>query len=329
MRGMRIFGASLLALAVAACNSSEQAEAEEQPESPEGANTVEAEAPPASNPEAEAKAAADFEKLATENAAASAAFLEENAAREGVATADDGLQYMVLEEGAAEGVKPALGDLIDIEYVGTSRDGVEFDSSGGRGAAARFPLTDQLPGWTKGIMMMREGDRYRFFAPSELAYGKDGAPPVIGPNEAVIYEVELLKVHSAEKNLEAANKFLEENGKKEGVTTTESGLQYEVLTEGPADGENPTAADVVRVHYQGTLINGTEFDSSYSRGQPAEFPLGQVIAGWTEGVQLMKVGDKFRFFVPPDLGYKETGTPGGPIGPNEALIFEVELLEIK
>ena len=102
-----------------------------------------------------------------------------------------------------------------------------------------------------------------------------------------------------------------------------------MLEEGDADGKSPTAADVVRVHYQGTLLTGTEFDSSYARNQPAEFPLGQVISGWTEGLQLMSVGDKFRFFIPPNLAYKESGTPGGPIGPNEALIFEVELLEVK
>jgi FKBP-type peptidyl-prolyl cis-trans isomerase FkpA len=120
--------------------------------------------------------------------------------------------------------------------------------------------------------------------------------------------------------------FLKENAKKEGVKTTASGLQYKVLKEG--EGKSPTATDTVTVHYRGTLLDGTEFDSSYKRGEPAEFPLNRVIKGWTEGVQLMKEGSKFQFFIPSGLAYGERGTPGGPIGPNETLVFEIELLKV-
>lgn len=119
--------------------------------------------------------------------------------------------------------------------------------------------------------------------------------------------------------------FLEENAKKDGVTVTESGLQYEVITAG--DGEKPTAASTVRTHYHGTLIDGTVFDSSYDRGQPAEFPVGGVIKGWTEALQMMPVGSKWRLTIPYELAYGEQGA-GGAIGPYQTLVFDVELLEI-
>ncbi len=120
--------------------------------------------------------------------------------------------------------------------------------------------------------------------------------------------------------------FLAENKAKEGVKVTESGLQYEVITEGT--GPKPTADDTVSVHYVGTLMDGTEFDSSIARGEPASFPLKGVIPGWTEGLQLMNVGSKYRFVIPSDLAYGERGA-GQAIGPGETLVFEVELLEIK
>ncbi|WP_111709540.1 FKBP-type peptidyl-prolyl cis-trans isomerase [Lutibacter citreus] len=121
-------------------------------------------------------------------------------------------------------------------------------------------------------------------------------------------------------------KFLEENKTKSGVTTTASGLQYSIIREG--SGEKPTAASQVRVHYHGTLIDGTVFDSSVDRGEPAQFGVGQVIKGWTEGLQLMSVGSKFKFYIPQDLAYGATPRPGGAIKPFMPLIFEVELLEI-
>ena len=129
-----------------------------------------------------------------------------------------------------------------------------------------------------------------------------------------------------ETNKMKGTTYLAENAKKEGVKITESGLQYSVITQG--DGAKPVATDQVTVNYRGTLIDGTEFDSSYSRGEPATFGLNQVIPGWTEGVQLMNVGSKYLFVVPSELGYGERGA-GGAIGPFETLIFEVELIEIK
>ena len=128
-------------------------------------------------------------------------------------------------------------------------------------------------------------------------------------------------------NLEEATAFLAENKKKEGVTTLPSGLQYQVLREGT--GPKPSATDVVRVHYEGTLIDGTVFDSSYKRGMPATFPVGRVIPGWVEALQLMNAGAKWRLWIPPDLAYGESPRPGGPIGPNDMLIFDVELISIE
>ncbi len=139
-------------------------------------------------------------------------------------------------------------------------------------------------------------------------------------------ELEQQRNRDAEINAADGAAFLAENAEKEGVQVTESGLQYRVIEEG--DGERPAATDRVTVHYRGTLINGVEFDSSYSRGEPATFALNQVIPGWTEGLQLMPAGSRYEFFIPSELAYGEQGRPG-PIGPNSTLIFEVELIEIQ
>lgn len=130
-----------------------------------------------------------------------------------------------------------------------------------------------------------------------------------------------------EANKKEGDAFLAANKSKEGVVTLPSGLQYKILKEG--SGPKPTATDSVVCNYKGTLINGTEFDSSYKRGEPATFPVTGVIKGWTEALQLMPVGSKWQLFIPPDLAYGPRGTPGGPIGPNATLTFEVELISIK
>lgn len=128
------------------------------------------------------------------------------------------------------------------------------------------------------------------------------------------------------KNLNSGEVFLMENKSKEGVKTTGSGLQYKVVTEGT--GRKPKSWETVKVHYRGTLIDGTEFDSSYARNEPISFGLNQVIAGWTEGLQLMPVGSKYMLYIPSELGYGSRGA-GGAIPADAALIFEVELLDIK
>ena len=147
-------------------------------------------------------------------------------------------------------------------------------------------------------------------------------------NEAFTEMSKRLKANEAEKAKVLAadgEKFLAENAQRAEVSVTESGLQYEVLVEG--SGEKPTKASTVRTHYHGTLIDGTVFDSSVGRGQPAEFPVGGVIAGWTEALQMMAVGSKWKLFVPYHLAYGERGA-GGAIGPYTTLVFEVELIDI-
>ena len=133
------------------------------------------------------------------------------------------------------------------------------------------------------------------------------------------------KSEKATANLTEGEDFLKENATKEGVHTTPSGLQYQILKEG--NGPKPKATDTVKCHYHGTLINGTVFDSSVNRGQPASFPLNRVISGWTEALQLMSVGSKWRLFLHPDLAYGDRQVSSA-IGPNSTLIFDVELLDI-
>lgn len=133
------------------------------------------------------------------------------------------------------------------------------------------------------------------------------------------------KAEQHKEVIELGQKFLAENASRDEVTVTDSGLQYEVITKG--EGEMPTAASTVRTHYHGTLVNGDVFDSSYDRGQPAEFPVNGVIKGWTEALQMMPVGSKWRLYVPSELAYGEQGA-GGAIGPHSTLIFDVELLDI-
>ena len=160
-------------------------------------------------------------------------------------------------------------------------------------------------------------------------YSKDSSKIKMNDEEALKYIQDFLnrrEMRIAQENLDASNKFLDENKTKEGVVVDSSGLQYKIIQEGT--GPMPTAEDIVKVHYKGTLIDGTQFDSSYDRGEPAQFKLNQVIPGWTIGLQKMKVGSKFILYIPSNLAYGERVRPGSPIGPNQALIFEVELLDI-
>ena len=163
-----------------------------------------------------------------------------------------------------------------------------------------------------------------------------GSKPAMTEEEArtivTAFRTEMVKKQQAEAqkagevNKQAGDKFLAENKTKDGVVTLPSGLQYKVIKQG--DGPKPTASDTVVTNYRGTLIDGKEFDSSYKRGQPATFPVGQVIKGWTEALQLMPVGSKWQLYIPANLAYGDRGA-GGDIGPNSTLVFDIELLSIE
>lgn len=269
-------------------------------------------------------------------------YLETNKAKEGVQVTESGLQYLVIEQG--EGATPTHDHVVTVHYAGRFIDGREFDSSYQRGQPATFPAGGLIPGFTEALTLMKVGDKWEITIPSDIAYGEAGAGGGIIPgNSTLIFELELLNVMSKEEADTLAEQqqaeaeaqamafrdnqldFLEQNKAKEGVQVTESGLQYRVLEEG--DGNMPTERSKVTVHYSGKLTNGEEFDSSYRRGEPTSFPLNGVIKGWTEGLQLMKEGSKYEFFLPYDLAYGERGTPSG-IPPFATLIFTVELISV-
>jgi len=156
----------------------------------------------------------------------------------------------------------------------------------------------------------------------------EGKQAITDFRTSMMAKMEAKQKADTEKNAGAGDAFLAANAKKEGVKTTASGLQYKVVKPGDGKGASPKATDTVKVHYHGTLIDGSVFDSSVERGEPISFPLNGVIAGWTEGLQLMKVGDKFQFTIPGKLAYGPS-SPSPKIGPNSTLIFDVELLSIE
>lgn len=206
--------------------------------------------------------------------------------------------------------------------------------SGGDGGEVTLESAQERGSYAQGVQLGRQGSELPFDVDAFVAGIRDGLAgesrlsdeemeeAMAGFRELVSEAVDA----EAADNRVAGETFLEENLQRDQVEATESGLQYEVIEQG--DGPRPGPDDVVRVHYRGTTIDGEVFDESYARGEPATFPVGQVIPGWAEGVQLMSVGSKYKFYVPADLAYGDTPPPGAPFGAGATLIFEVELLEI-
>jgi len=227
-----------------------------------------------------------------------------------------GLAYKVLKPGTGKD-KPTLADSVEVHYTGWTTDGRMFDSSVKRGQPAKFPVGGVIKGWTEGLQLMTVGEKARFWIPADLAYGE--SPAGGRPAGMLVFDVELLGITSPPKTPEDVA------APPKSAKKTKSGIAYRVLKKGTGK-EHPTADSTVEVHYSGWTTDGKMFDSSVTRGQPATFPLHGVIPGWTEGVQLMTVGEKTRFWIPGNLAYDNSPRPGAPHG---TLVFDIELLAIK
>jgi peptidylprolyl isomerase len=300
-----VFAVCLLALAVSCKNKRANSDSEQTEPS-----TAPTEAP-APAPQAEAKPAEppkQKELPAPSDVAAPPATADKSSS---------GLAWTILEKGTGT-EKPTPADRVQVHYSGWTADGKMFDSSVVRGQPTTFGVTQVIKGWTEGLQLMTEGEKRRFWIPADLAYGDTARRPG-APTGQLTFDVELIKILSAPK---APTDVAAPSA---GSKKTASGLSYKVLQEG--DGATPGPENRVTVHYSGWTADGKMFDSSVPRGNPSTFGVGQVIKGWTEGLQLMKAGAKYRFWIPADLAYGETPSrPGAPAG---QLTFDVELLEVK
>ncbi len=242
--------------------------------------------------------------------------------------------YYIIEKAGGE-QKPTMNDQLTVHYHGTLLDGTVFDSSVERGEPIDFPLGGVVKGWQIGIPKFGKGGKGTLLIPSELAYGAR-ARGKIPANAVLRFDVEVIdfmsredytaaqqaKAREAEKTIIAdMEKYIKDKGLK--AEKDESGLYWVVEKAGSA--EKPTVASNVKVHYHGTLLDGTVFDSSVERGEPIEFPLGNVIKGWQLGIPKFGKGGKGKLIIPPSLGYGNR--PAGKIPPNSALVFDVELLD--
>jgi len=219
-----------------------------------------------------------------------------------------GLASKIITPGAGK-THPGKTDIVTVHYTGWTTDGKMFDSSVLRGKPSSFPLDRVIAGWTEGVQLMVEGEKRRFWIPEALAYKGQREPKGM-----LVFDVELMSILGTPADVKAA---------PSDAKRTPSGLAYKVLKPGNG-GKHPTANNTVTVNYSGWTTDGKMFDSSIPRGQPISFPIDGVIKGWTEGVQLMTIGEKTRFWIPDTLAYKDqAGRPQG------TLVFDIELLEIK
>lgn len=299
---------SLLALTAACTNKRTQADGSAPKESTETQAAPVAKPEPTKTPKAEAKKPSHPASIpAPADVAAPPKEAQKSAS---------GLAWTVLEPGSG-GSKPGPTDRVEVHYSGWSKDGKMFDSSEARGEPASFGVHQVIKGWTEGLQLMTVGEKRRFWIPADLAYGEVAQRPG-APSGQLTFDVKLLKVLKAPDTPKDVAKP-PATAKK-----TASGLQYVVLEEGT--GPMPTTQSRVQAHYTGWTTDGKMFDSSIPRGQPSTFAVTGVIPGWTEGLQLMKEGAKYRFWIPGNLAYGDT--PKRPGAPSGQLTFDVELVKV-
>ncbi len=223
-----------------------------------------------------------------------------------------GLASKVLTPGTGQ-QHPAADDTVTVNYTGWTTDGKMFDSSISRGRPSSFGLNRVIPGWSEAVQLMVVGEKRRAWVPEALAYkGQEGRPKGM-----LVFDIELLAIQPSPTKAPADVSAPPKDAKR-----TASGLAYKSLQEGTGT-KHPARGSTVTVHYSGWTTNGKLFDSSVARGQPATFSLDKVIAGWTEGVQLMVEGQKMRFWIPENLAYKGQQPPYG------MLVFDIELIKIQ
>lgn len=236
---------------------------------------------------------------------------------------ESGLASQVLEAGDG-GEKPGPEDVVAAHFSGWTADGEFLESTILHGQPAQFKLDQvSIKGWREGLQLMTTGEKRRFWIPEELGFGKDA--PEGAPKGDLVFDFELLQFQAAPKKAEPIPAPDDVASVPADAVTTDSGLAFKVLSAGTGTA-HPSATDEVNVHYTGWTTDGEMFDSSVARGEPISFPLNGVIAGWTEGVQLMVEGEKRRFWIPGNLAYGDTpSSPGAPAG---TLVFDVELIKI-
>jgi peptidylprolyl isomerase len=233
-----------------------------------------------------------------------------------------GLASKVLKPGTGK-EHPGIADKVNVSYTGWTKGGQMFDSSTTHGGPVEFPVNGLIPGMTEGLQLMVAGEKRRLWIPSKLAYGDH--PPMPGaPAGDIVFDVEMISI---EKGTPPPPVPADVAAPPASATKTPSGLTYKILTPSKdPNAQKPTAASVVSVLYAGWTTDGKMFD--YSQDGPATFPLNRVIKGWTEGVQLMKVGDKARFWIPGELAYDDPSRPSRPGVPHGMLVFDVTLVGI-
>lgn len=244
---------------------------------------------------------------------------------------ESGLQYIILSEGEPDGASPGPRDRVVIDFDGRTSGDQTFHSTFDDGTPARAGVTQFPQGWSEAVQRMSEGEEIVAFVPNDLAFKNQGAG-IIRPGEDLIIRIILRSVEPAPEpvpvSVEAWAEFTPWDSSRPEVVKTGSGLEYVVIESGSEDGRNPGLTDAAVVHYEGRLNDtGDVFDSSFSRGEPAQFEPRGVISGWTEALQLMRPGDRWLLHIPGDLAYGPMGSPP-KIPPNAALNFEVELLDV-